>query len=187
MTTIFTQNDNFDHFEWRSFCAFAQLVSTCIFFSAISHVLNGTTLENQHRNRGPTRQLDINVIALGALKSWNTFCIWHFFFKVKLFSFLLFFFLGFRNTGWKTSLCWFFIDSALGIPIQIGSRTMNIPSFSWCIYRRTPDFCWSSILRTQYSCNKINKTWIQIFPPKLKWLFLQYLPSDANVTNSNSF
>ena len=36
MTTIFTQNDNFDHFEWNRchfVCAFAQLVTTFIFFS----------------------------------------------------------------------------------------------------------------------------------------------------------
>ena len=39
MTTIFTQNDNFDHFE--NFCVFTQLV--------ISHVLKGTTPEIQHR------------------------------------------------------------------------------------------------------------------------------------------
>ena len=34
MTTIFTQNDNFKQWvKWMSFCAFAQLVTTIIFFS----------------------------------------------------------------------------------------------------------------------------------------------------------
>ena len=34
MTTIFSQNDNFNHFEWNRFCAFARLVITYISFSA---------------------------------------------------------------------------------------------------------------------------------------------------------
>ena len=31
-----------------------------------------------------------------------------------------------------------------------------------------------------YSCNKITKTWIWIFPPKLKWFFSQILKSYSN-------
>ena len=37
-----------------------------------------------------------------------------------------------------------------------------------------------------YSCNKISSTRIRIFRPKLKWLFLNYYPSDHDVTSSNS-
>ena len=42
-----------------SFCAFAELVSTFIFLSASCLVLNGTTPEYQHRNRGPFKDFSI--------------------------------------------------------------------------------------------------------------------------------
>ena len=52
MPTIFTQNDNFDHFEWNR-CHFLRLLSLQqhLFSSQleISHVLNGTTPKIQHR------------------------------------------------------------------------------------------------------------------------------------------
>ena len=52
MSTIFTQNDNFDHFEWNR-CHFEHLLRLYkhLFSSQfeISHVLNGTTHEIQHR------------------------------------------------------------------------------------------------------------------------------------------
>ena len=39
-----------------------------------------------------------------------------------------------------------------------------------------------------YYCNKIgNYDPNSNFPPKLKWLFLKYYPSDDDLTNSNSF
>ena len=37
----------------------------------------------------------------------------------------------------------------------------------------------------QYSCKKITTS--SNFPSKLKWLFLKFLPSDHDLTNSNSF
>ena len=56
MTIIFTQNDNFDHFEWN-ICHFVHLLSLYqhLFSSQleISQVLNGTTPEIQHRKWGP--------------------------------------------------------------------------------------------------------------------------------------
>ena len=57
MKTIFTQNENFDHFEWNicmSFCAFAQLVIPFIFFSAwdLSSV-NEATPKIQYKKWGP--------------------------------------------------------------------------------------------------------------------------------------
>ena len=62
MTIIFTQNHNFDHFEWNR-CHFVHLLSLYqhLFSSQleISHMLNGTTPENQHRNRGPKLLLEI--------------------------------------------------------------------------------------------------------------------------------
>jgi hypothetical protein len=53
MTTIFTQNDNFDHFE-----SVAQLVKQLHSSQLeISHVLNGTTPESQHRKWEPKMPL----------------------------------------------------------------------------------------------------------------------------------
>ena len=52
MTTISTQNDNFDHFEWNK-CHFVHLLSLFSSQLEISHVLNGPTPENQHRKWGP--------------------------------------------------------------------------------------------------------------------------------------
>ena len=39
--------------KWMSFYAFAQLVTTFIFFSTSDKSLNGTTAMNQHKCRGP--------------------------------------------------------------------------------------------------------------------------------------
>ena len=60
MRTIFTQNDNFNHFKWNkcNFVHFLRYISACnkkIFYSQfeISHVLNGTTPKIQNRKWGP--------------------------------------------------------------------------------------------------------------------------------------
>ena len=72
MTTIFTQNDNFDNFEWNKshFVHFLSLQQH-LFSSQleISHVLNGTTAEIQHRKWGP-RSLDSRKEYLGRLWTW---------------------------------------------------------------------------------------------------------------------
>ena len=56
MTIMFSQNDNFDHFEWKR-CYFLHLLSLQqnVFSSQleISHVLNGTTPKIQYREWGP--------------------------------------------------------------------------------------------------------------------------------------
>ena len=74
ITTIFTQNDNFDHFE-RNRCDFVPLLSLYqhLFPSKleISHVLNGTTPEIQHRKCGLSELSTSNCETLNRYSSTN--------------------------------------------------------------------------------------------------------------------
>ena len=60
-----TQNGRSCHYQWK-WLSFCQLLQQHLFSSQleISHVLNGTTPGNQHRNRGPYKIVSQNCKAL---------------------------------------------------------------------------------------------------------------------------